>query len=95
MDSPQVHRELERRSKYVWRFTAAANGRSQVKKPSLRSSSRSLYMPSIPQLEESTRPNLDKTLRSLLSDGDEVVVTDAKLPFELRFILQFSKDSTL
>lgn len=46
-------------------------------------------MQGIPQLEESTRPNLGKPLRSLLIDGEEVVVTDAKLPFELRFIIRF------
>jgi NEDD8-activating enzyme E1 len=46
-------------------------------------------MQSLPQLEESTRPNLEKPLKSLLSDGEEVVVTDSKLPFELRFILRF------
>jgi NEDD8-activating enzyme E1 len=63
---------------------------SQLKKPSLRSSSRSLYMQSIPQLEESTRPNLLLSLRSLLSDGEQVVVTDTKLPFELKFIIHFS-----
>jgi len=63
----------------------------QVKKPSLRSASRSLYMQSLPQLEESTRPNLDKTLEELISNGEEVVVTDAKLPFELRFVVRFEK----
>lgn len=50
-------------------------------------------MQSIPQLEESTRANLDKPLQSLVSDGEEVVVTDARLPFELRFIMQFNKDA--
>lgn len=62
---------------------------SQLKKPSLRSSSRSLYIQAVPQLEESTRPNLEMPLNSLLDDGDEVVVTDTKLPFELRFVIRF------
>ena len=48
-------------------------------------------MQSIPQLEESTRPNLDKQLGTLLSDGEEIVVTDTRLPFELRFIVRFLK----
>jgi ubiquitin-activating enzyme E1 C len=52
-------------------------------------------MQSPPQLEEITRPNLDKSLQSLVSDGEEVVITDAKLPFELRFILQFSSGKDL
>ena len=46
-------------------------------------------MQSLPQLEESTRHNLVKPLNSLLADGEEVVVTDTKLPFELRFIVRF------
>ena len=46
-------------------------------------------MQAIPQLEESTRPNLEMSLKSLLADGDEVVVTDTNLPFELRFVIRF------
>ena len=46
-------------------------------------------MQAIPQLEESTRPNLEMPLKSLLVDGEEVVVTDIKLPFELRFVIRF------
>jgi ubiquitin-activating enzyme E1 C len=42
-----------------------------------------------PQLEETTRPNLVKPLKLLLSHGEEVVVTDTKLPFELRFVVLF------
>ena len=64
---------------------------SQVKKPSLRSASQSLYMQSIPQLEESTRPNLDLPLKALVSHGEEIVVTDPKLPFQLRFIIKFKR----
>jgi hypothetical protein len=47
-------------------------------------------MQAIPQLEESTRPNLGLPLRSLLIDGEEVVVTDLNLPFELRFVIRFN-----
>jgi E2 binding domain len=43
-------------------------------------------MQNIPQLEESTQPNLLLPLCSLLSDGEQVVVTDTELPFELKFI---------
>jgi len=52
-------------------------------------------MQSPPQLEEITGLNLDKSLQSLVSDGEEVVITDAKLPFELQFILQFSSGKDL
>jgi NEDD8-activating enzyme E1 len=66
---------------------------SQVAKPSIRSSKHSLYMQSIPQLEQSTRHNLDKRLIDLISDGEEVVVTDTRLPFELRFICRLRPSS--
>jgi hypothetical protein len=46
-------------------------------------------MQALPQLEESTRSNLGEPLKLLLSHGEEVVVTDMKLPFELRFIVLF------
>jgi E2 binding domain len=66
---------------------------SQVKKPSIRSSTKSLYIQSVPQLEESTRRNLQKPLKHLLNDGEQIVVTDTNLPFELRFIIKFQERS--
>ena len=48
-------------------------------------------MQTIPQLEESTRSNLLLPLKTLLSDGEEIVVTDTRLPFELRFIIRFTR----
>jgi len=95
MESSRIYREFERRSEYVCPSFVVANYCSQVKKPSLCSSSQSLYMQSPPQLEEITGLNLDKSLQSLVSDGEEVVITDAKLPFELQFILQFSSGKDL
>lgn len=50
-------------------------------------------MQAVPQLEESTRPNLSLPLKSLISNGEEVVVTDTKLPFELRFIIKFQQNA--
>lgn len=47
-------------------------------------------MQSVPQLEQATRHNLEKRMNILVHDGEEVVLTDAKLPFELRFIIKFS-----
>jgi len=95
MDSPRFHRNLEGGFEYV-KFPLELTNvpSSQLKKPSLRSSSKSLYMQSLPQLEESTRPNLAKPLDSLVTDGEEVVVTDTKLPFELRFIVRFLKHAS-
>jgi ubiquitin-activating enzyme E1 C len=62
----------------------------QLKKPSLRSASTSLYMRAPAFLEQATRPNLEKKLEELLVDGDSVVVTDEALPvsIELKVTLQ-------
>ena len=65
----------------------------QIKKPSIRSSTKSLYIQTVPQLEESTRPNLQKALKHLVNDGEQVVVTDTNLPFELKFIIKFQERS--
>jgi ubiquitin-activating enzyme E1 C len=62
---------------------------AQVKKPSIRADKKTLYMRFPPNLEEQTRPNLDKTLEDLgLVNGQEVVITDPAFPFEFKFNLQ-------
>ncbi|KAI9840245.1 MAG: hypothetical protein M1837_001828 [Sclerophora amabilis] len=62
---------------------------AQVKKPTLRTEKTSLYYQAPPQLEQQTRPNLDKKLNTLVSDGEEVAVSDAAFPFTLRFNMMF------
>lgn len=62
---------------------------SQVKKPTLRTEQKSLYYQAPPQLEKQTRPNLEKKLEELVSDGEELAVSDAAFPFTLRFMLRF------
>ena len=49
----------------------------------MSSATQRLYLQGPPQLEESTRPNLDKSLADLLGAGDDVTVTDSALPFNL------------
>ena len=51
----------------------------QLKKPSIRSSEKSLYMQSIDSLEKATRPNLDKKLKDFVAHGDEISLTDPSL----------------
>lgn len=64
---------------------------SQLKKPSLSKGSTPLYWQSPPQLEESTRPNLSKTLGELLADGEtDILLTDANLPFQLNLSVTVS-----
>ncbi|TDZ26252.1 NEDD8-activating enzyme E1 catalytic subunit [Colletotrichum sidae] len=65
---------------------------AQLKKPSMRGDSKTLYMQSPPSLEEQTRPNLKKTIRQLgLEDGQNVIVTDPAFPLEFNFYLRFKK----
>ncbi|ORY36865.1 hypothetical protein BCR33DRAFT_754749 [Rhizoclosmatium globosum] len=53
---------------------------TQLKKPSLRSTGKSLYMQSPKALEEATRPNLERLV---------IVVTDANLPLSLKLVVKF------
>lgn len=57
---------------------------SQLKKPSLRTSSKSLYMQAPPALEIATRPNLTKTMEELIEEGDYITVTDIALPVSIQ-----------
>lgn len=66
--------------------------RSQIRRPSLRLASKSLYLQAPPQLEEATRPNLEKTLAELMQSGDVVTVTDAGLPFSLDLVVKFEQE---
>jgi len=59
----------------------------QLRKPSLRSAGIVLYMQGI--MEETTRPNLEKTLPELgINDGDEIGITDPSLPGNLSLRLK-------
>lgn len=44
----------------------------QIKRPTLGTERRKLYYQGPPQLQERTRPNLDKKLRELIGSGEEV-----------------------
>jgi ubiquitin-activating enzyme E1 C len=61
----------------------------QLKKPSIRSEAKTLYVQSPKSLEESTRPNLDKKLSELVSNGEEIAVTDPAFQIAFRFKLAF------
>lgn len=62
----------------------------QIKKPSLSIGGKPLYYQAPPQLEEATRPNLEKKIRDVCNQGDEITVTDARLPFTLGIVVRFS-----
>ena len=61
----------------------------QMRQPSLSSTDRYLYLRNPPNLEEVTRPNLQKKLNELIDLGDEIIVTDPNLPISLKLIIDF------
>ncbi|KAG9591862.1 putative NEDD8 activating enzyme, partial [Aureobasidium melanogenum] len=63
---------------------------AQLKKPSIRTEEKSLYYSAPPSLEEQTRPNLKRKLDELLSDGQEVGVSDPAFTIDFKFKIRFS-----
>lgn len=55
----------------------------------MRTEAKSLYYQSPPSLEEQTRPNLDKKLSELISDGEEIAVSDPAFQIDFRFKIQY------
>ena len=63
----------------------------QLKKPSLTSDRSTLYMQKPPQLEQITRPNLNKLFSELIASGEVITVTDPMLTdVVLSFRIHFS-----
>jgi len=58
----------------------AQDARYQLKKPSIRTPGKSLYMQAPPPLQVATKPNLVKSLRELVQEGDVLDITDPSLP---------------
>ena len=63
---------------------------SQVKKPSLSAPGKQIYFQAPPQLEEATRPNLEKKVSELVPDGGEITVTATTLPFNLSLRVKYT-----
>lgn len=64
---------------------------SQLKKPSLRTATTSIYMQAPKALEAATRPNLEKCLSELIDSGEYITVTDAALPVSLQLKVQWTQ----
>ena len=62
----------------------------QVMRPSVATKSKQLYLQSPPLLEEATRPNLMKTLSSLIDEHEEMILTDPALPITMKLIVKFT-----
>ncbi|CAI6272070.1 unnamed protein product [Periconia digitata] len=64
---------------------------AQLKKPSIRTGEKSLYIQSLADLERQTRGNLDKEMSDLVEEGEEMVVTDKAFPTQFKYKAVFSK----
>ncbi|KAF2857693.1 hypothetical protein K470DRAFT_266634 [Piedraia hortae CBS 480.64] len=64
---------------------------AQLKKPNLRTTDKSLYYSTPASLEEQTRPNLKRKLEELLSDGDEIAISDPAFDINFRYITRFKR----
>ncbi|KLO11889.1 hypothetical protein SCHPADRAFT_854754 [Schizopora paradoxa] len=61
----------------------------QAKKPSLATATSSIYLQSPKQLEEATRPNLEKKVSDFVEESGQIIVTSVSLPFSLQLIVHF------
>jgi ubiquitin-activating enzyme E1 C len=70
----------------------AVRPEAQLKKPSIRSEAKTLFMQSPESLMLKTRPNLEKNIGELLENGEEIAVSDPSLgTVTFKFRLRFSK----
>lgn len=67
----------------------AERAEAQLKKPSIRTEAKTLYYQAPKSLEEQTRPNLQKKMADLVSDGEEVGVSDPAFMITFKFKLVF------
>lgn len=72
----------------------AERAEAQLKKPSIRTEGRTLYVQAPKSLEEQTRPNLVRRMGELVSDGEEVGVSDPAFAIAFKFRLVFRKRAT-
>ena len=64
---------------------------AQLKKPSLRTEEKSLFTQAPPSLRRSTEKNLGFKMRELVSDGEEIGVSDSAFQIDFRFQVVFTK----
>lgn len=63
---------------------------AQLKKPNLRTGEKSLFYSSPEGLRQQTEGNLNKKLRELLEDGEEVAVSDPAFTIAFRYVIHFA-----
>ncbi|KAL0581535.1 NEDD8 activating enzyme [Marasmius crinis-equi] len=62
----------------------------QIKRPSLSAGTKNLYLQAPPQLEEATRPNLEKKLSEFVPQNGEITVTSTTLPLSLALNITYA-----
>ncbi|KAF8623534.1 hypothetical protein AX15_006310 [Amanita polypyramis BW_CC] len=62
----------------------------QIKRPSLSTPNKQIYLQAPPQLEEATRPNLSKKVSELVPPGGEITITASTLPFSLSLRITYT-----
>ncbi|KAK0118833.1 hypothetical protein ONS96_011916 [Cadophora gregata f. sp. sojae] len=71
----------------------AARPEAQLKKPSIRTESKTLYFQNPESLRLQTMPNLEKKMYDLIVDGEEIGVTDPSLgAVSFKFKVRFSRE---
>ncbi|GEQ66683.1 hypothetical protein JCM33374_g346 [Metschnikowia sp. JCM 33374] len=59
-----------------------------LKDPSIATAAKSIYMSSPAHLKEQTAVNLGKKLSGLVAVGEEIVVSDSRLPISMRIVIE-------
>jgi ubiquitin-activating enzyme E1 C len=62
----------------------------QLKHPSITTANKYLYLTNPPSLEEATKGNLELSLAELISNGEELSVTDPDLPLTMKLKVEFT-----
>lgn len=70
-------------------FSLGERAETQLKKPTLKGAEKSLYFQAPPSLEEQTRPNLKRKMKELVSDGEEIGVSDPAFNISFRYRIIF------
>ena len=68
----------------------ATRPQTQLKKPNMSKAGKTLYFSSPESLRKQTESNLDRKLGELLSEGEEMVVSDPAFTTSFRFTIRFS-----
>ena len=64
---------------------------AQLKTPTIRTTEKSLYIQSPADLERLTKPNLEKKMKDLTEEGEEMLVSDKAFPTMFKYVVVWKK----